>query len=69
MSKYTPMKAIYYKDVIASNQEDRANNLIEGHDKYVHLTTIRSDIAEFKKLNELKTVIILWTANTERFAL
>jgi myo-inositol-1-phosphate synthase len=64
MSKYTPMKSIYYRDFIASNQEDRADNLIEGDEKYVHLNTIRSDIAKFKQENELKTVIILWTANT-----
>ncbi len=69
MRKYIPMKSIYYKDFIASNQEDRANNLIKGNNKYAHLTTIRNDIAEFKKSNQLKTVIILWTANTERFAL
>ncbi len=69
MSKYSPMKSIYYKDFIASNQEDRANNLIEGNDKYFHLGAIREDIKKFKEENELKTVIILWTANTERFAL
>lgn len=69
MSQYKPMKSIYYKDFIASNQEDRANNLIEGDDKLVHLTTIRKDIAKFREENNLKTVIILWTANTERFAL
>lgn len=28
MKEYKPMKSLYYKDFIASNQEDRANNLI-----------------------------------------
>lgn len=28
MAQYKPMKSIYYPDFIASNQEDRANNLI-----------------------------------------
>lgn len=69
MAQYKPMKSIYYKDFIASNQQDRANNLIEGEDKLLHLTTLRKDIAKFKQDNQLKTVIVLWTANTERFAL
>lgn len=69
MREYQPLKSIYYPDFIASNQEDRADNLIEGDDKYTHLELIRQDIASFKKENNLNTVIILWTANTERFAL
>lgn len=69
LAQYKPMKSIYYRDFIASNQEDRANNLIEGEDKLAHLTTIRKDIARFREQHQLKTVIILWTANTERFAL
>jgi myo-inositol-1-phosphate synthase len=62
------MKSIYYKDFIASNQEDRANHLIEGNDKSIHLATIRKDISKFREDNQLNTVIILWTANTERFS-
>lgn len=69
MAQYKPMKSIYYKDFIASNQQDRANNLIEGEDKLLHLTAIRKDIAKFRQDHQLKTVIVLWTANTERFAL
>lgn len=69
LAQYKPMKSIYYRDFIASNQEDRANNLIEGEDKLAHLTAIRKDIARFREQHQLKTVIILWTANTERFAL
>lgn len=30
MKEYEPMRSIYYKDFIASNQEDRANYLIEA---------------------------------------
>jgi len=69
MRDYSPMKSIYYPDFIASNQADRANNLIPGNDKSVHLKTIREDIARFKQENHLDKVIILWTANTERFSL
>jgi len=33
-----------------------------------HLEQLRQDMRDFKRINELDTVIILWTANTERFA-
>ena len=51
MKPYKPLKSIYYKDFIASNQEDRANNLIYSNDKKVHLETIRTDIQRFKEDN------------------
>jgi len=69
MKEFKPLKSIYYPDFIAANQEDRADNILEGNDKLLHLDQIRQDIASFKKNNDLNTVIILWTANTERFAL
>ena len=69
MKEYKPLKSIYYSDFIAANQEDRADNLIDGNEKIQHLEQIRKDIAEFKKNNNLNNVIILWTANTERFSL
>lgn len=69
MKEYKPMPSIYYPDFIAANQEDRADNLLPGDDKYAHLEAIRHDIASFKKEHNLNTVIVLWTANTERFSL
>ena len=30
MSRYKPMKSIYYSDFIASNQSERADNILEG---------------------------------------
>lgn len=69
MKSYKPMKSIYYPDFIASNQSDRADNLLPGNNKMEHLETIRSNIATFKKEHDIDTVIVLWTANTERFAL
>ncbi|XP_076753045.1 inositol-3-phosphate synthase isoform X1 [Xylocopa sonorina] len=62
-----PRKSIYYPDFIAANQEKRANNLIPGT-KFEQLEQIRKDIAEFKATKKLDQVIILWTANTERFS-
>ena len=69
MKEYKPLKSIYYPDFIAANQEDRADNILESKSKLEHLDHLRKDIATFKKENNLNNVIILWTANTERFSL
>ncbi|KAG7199581.1 hypothetical protein KM043_014188 [Ampulex compressa] len=61
-----PKRSIYYPDFIASNQGKRADNLIPGT-KIEQLDWIRRDIAEFKSVKNLDQVIVLWTANTERF--
>ena len=68
LKEYRPLPSIYYPDFIASNQEDRADNLLPGDDKWQHLTAIRKDIASFREERQLDKVIVLWTANTERFA-
>ncbi|KAI9207146.1 uncharacterized protein BJ171DRAFT_439431 [Polychytrium aggregatum] len=62
-----PLPSIYYPDYIAANQGDRANNVLPGSKKE-HLDQIRKDIREFKAANELDKVIVVWTANTERFS-
>ncbi|XP_001604130.1 inositol-3-phosphate synthase 1-A [Nasonia vitripennis] len=62
-----PRKSLYFPDFIAANQESRANNLISGTKKQ-QLEAIRKDIRDFKALKKLDKVIVLWTANTERFA-
>lgn len=61
-----PLPGIYDKDKIAANQEDRADNIILGT-KWQQVEKIRSDIKEFKEKHKLGKVIVLWTANTERF--
>ena len=68
MSKMKPLPSIYYKDYIAANQEARADNLIKGDQKWEHLEHIRQDIRNFKRVNELDKVIVMWTANTERYS-
>jgi len=55
-------------DFIAANQADRVDNLIPGTDKAAHLEHIRADIREFKTTHDLDNVMVLWTANTERYA-
>ncbi len=68
MKDLVPMPSIYYPDFIAANQADRADNLIPGTSKKEHLETLRQNIRDFKAKNSLDTVIVLWTANTERFS-
>jgi len=67
MEKFVPLPSIYYPDFIAANQEDRATNLIPKGTKQQDLEHIRNDIREFKKKHNLEQVIVLWTANTERY--
>lgn len=69
MSDMVPLKSIYYPDFIAANQEDRADNVLEGTKaSMAHVEQLRSDIREFKSSNGLDKVIVMWTANTERYA-
>ncbi len=68
MKDLVPMPSIYYPDFIAANQADRADNLIPGTSKKEHLEALRQNIRDFKAKNSLDTVIVLWTANTERFS-
>ncbi|KAK6062889.1 myo-inositol-1-phosphate synthase [Seiridium cupressi] len=69
MAQMVPLPSIYYPDFIAANQEDRADNLIEGSKACTaHIEKIRNDIRDFKTENSLDKVVVLWTANTERYA-
>ncbi|CAM9132826.1 unnamed protein product, partial [Ectocarpus fasciculatus] len=67
MEGLVPLPSIYYPDFIAANQSDRADNVLPGSKKD-HLVEIRNNIRDFKAANNLDKVIILWTANTERFS-
>ena len=66
MEEMRPRPSIYYPDFIAANQAERANNVINGT-KWEQLQQIRQDINDFKQKHSLDKVILLWTANTERF--
>lgn len=67
LEPFTPLPAIYFPDFIAANQADRADNVLVGS-KHEQMETVRRDIRDFKLQNNLDKVIVLWTANTERFA-
>jgi myo-inositol-1-phosphate synthase len=69
MTQMVPLPSIYYPDFIAANQEDRADNLVEGTKaSMAHVEHLRKDIRNFKETNGLDKVIVMWTANTERYA-
>ncbi|KAL5119976.1 Myo-inositol-1-phosphate synthase [Pleosporales sp. CAS-2024a] len=69
MAAMKPLPSIYYPDFIAANQEERADNILEGAKaSMAHVEQIRKDIRDFKSANGLDKVIVQWTANTERYA-
>ena len=67
MKKIVPLPSAYFPDFIASNQGERANNVLSGT-KQEQLEHLRQDIRNFKQTNKVDKVMLLWTANTERYA-
>jgi len=67
LSQIKPRPSIYDPDFIAANQADRADNLIQGT-KYEQFMKIREDIRDFKSKTKVDKIVVLWTANTERFS-
>ncbi|CAH7689624.1 hypothetical protein PPACK8108_LOCUS24749 [Phakopsora pachyrhizi] len=68
MAQMVPLPSVYYHDFINANQGERADNVLPGNNKQAHLDQIRQDIRNFKSKNNLDKVIVLWTANTERYS-
>lgn len=62
-----PLPSVYYPDFIAANQADRADNLLKGT-KQENVEQIRQQIRDFKTSNGVDKVIVLWSANTERYS-
>jgi len=67
MKDLQPLPSIYFPDFIAANQAERADNVLVGS-KQEQLEMVQGHIREFKATHALDKVIVLWTANTERFA-
>ncbi|XP_055626267.1 inositol-3-phosphate synthase [Toxorhynchites rutilus septentrionalis] len=67
LSQLKPRPSIYDPAFIAANQAERADNVIGGtrHEQYEQIVR---DIREFKQSSGVEKVVVLWTANTERFA-
>ncbi|PNI50460.1 ISYNA1 isoform 2 [Pan troglodytes] len=66
MEALRPRPSVYIPEFIAANQSARADNLIPGS-RAQQLEQIRRDIRDFRSSAGLDKVIVLWTANTERF--
>lgn len=67
MKDMVPLPGIYDPDFIAANQEARADSLVKGTKKE-QMQQIVHDIRAFKEETGVEKVVILWTANTERYA-
>lgn len=67
LAQLRPRPSIYDPDFIAANQSDRADNVIRGT-RLEQYEQIRKDIRDFRERSGVDSVIVLWTANTERFA-
>lgn len=66
MSALKPRPSIYQHDFIAANQCERADNVLPGT-KQEQMERVRQDIRDFQNRSGVDKVIVLWTANTERF--
>ncbi|NXH86778.1 INO1A synthase, partial [Edolisoma coerulescens] len=66
MEKMKPRPSIYIPEFIAANQEERADNVLRGS-MAEQVGQIRRGIRDFKESSGGDKVIVLWTANTERF--
>eukprot|EP00898_Chlorokybus_atmophyticus_P006774 jgi/Chlat1/7098/Chrsp57S06777 len=67
MKDMHPLPGIYDQDFVAANQGERANNIIKGSKKE-QVQQVVQDIRAFKETTGVDKVIVLWTANTERYA-
>lgn len=67
MKEMVPLPGIYDPEFIAANQEARADNLIKGS-RQEQLDAVRADIRRFKASAGVDRVVVLWTANTERYS-
>merc|ERR1719265_2831989 len=67
MEEMVPLPGIFDPNFVAANQAERADNVIKGS-KAEQLAKIRQDLVDFKAAKDVDSVVVLWTANTERYA-
>jgi len=67
LDKLIPLASIFNPSFVASNQLGRADNVLKGN-HFDQMSQICEDIKAFKLDNGLDAVIVMWTANTERFS-
>ena len=62
-----PLPGVFYKDFIASNQTSKVNNTkINKNNKWNDVLSVINDIENFKKQNNLKNIIVIWSGSTEK---
>lgn len=70
MEQMKPLPAAYDPSFIAKNQTPRADNVMPASmSKGDQVRQLRSDIVAFKRDNELDFVCVVWTGNSERYAI
>lgn len=69
MRDLKPRRALFDLNFVAENQLERADNVLDSSKltKWQQVQVIMKDIEDFKQSKQLDKVIVLWTANTERF--
>ena len=67
MRDIVPLPGIYDPAFIAANQADRADNVISGS-RAEQVEAVRGHIRAFKAAQGVDRVVVLWTANTERYS-
>jgi myo-inositol-1-phosphate synthase len=67
MRGVVPLPGIFDGAFVADNQRARADNTLKGT-KAEQVEAVRAHIRDFKEAHGLGSVILLWTANTERYA-
>jgi myo-inositol-1-phosphate synthase len=67
MRDMVPLPGIFDAKFVAANQQERATNTIPGT-KAEQVETVRQHLRNFKEQHSLDKIVVLWTANTERYA-
>lgn len=68
MRDMKPLPAIFDPKFVAENQVERADNILTGMTKMEQMEKIRKDIKDFKEREKVDKIVVLWTANTERYS-
>jgi myo-inositol-1-phosphate synthase len=68
MRGIVPLPGVYDPNFIAANQGARADNVISAATRGEQLEAVRAQLRQFKEDNQVDKVVVLWTANTERYA-
>lgn len=68
MQNLVPLPAAFDPRFIAKNQQPRADNIIPTDDKWKQVEILRQHIRDFKKEHDVEFVVVVWTANSERYA-